>query len=1522
MTADENADGSGAMLYTAVAQILNAHGDVVGTGFLIEEGVVVTCSHVVALAGSGPGRTLSAAFPHVAGSPRLDGHVVTEAWRDPNGADIAVVRLESTPTGARVLAMGMAADCGGHRVRSYGFPQQAPQSGHFGYGVAGHLLPPAPASARAGSLLQLTDANDLTTGFSGAPVLDEMTGLVIGMVSAITAPDAYNRGQGIVYATPTEMLRTVWPGLNTQDVSPYRGLEPFTVEHVRWFHGRDTAVERVLAALARHRRALLLLGPSGAGKSSLIQAGVLPRLAAGGLPGSDRWLPLLARPGQDPLEELERAGLPGVGGDGIVAAVERRLAAESDRQRVLLVIDQFEELLAQPSATERLPDGHLAAIEQITEAISSQVPLSVILILRDDFYPRLAALAPELLEATTPGLLNMPTTLSIQDLHAIITRPAQDAGARFKEGLPERIIDDVLAADHDGATARQATVTVLPLLELMLSQLWKDRQDGYLTHEVYQHMGGVTGSLATWGDNAIRWLSAEQRPVARRILTALVRPADDPHHIPAVRQQVPLAKLRELASDTGTPPAAGPAVDDQVINTVIKTLTHQRIMTTHNARAGERSDDAVGDPVAELIHDALIREWGTLRDWVRQDHRFHDWLRRATEQHARWDTHRNPDDLLHGTDLAEGLSWEGKYRLPRDIATFVTASHQRQRSAARRARRLNVILAGVLLIAVAAAGLATSGQNEARRQQRAAQDSHRLAVAHALVNQADDVSERDPRTAVRLSLAAESIHQDARTAASLFHAVTAHEIGATLIGHDTDVQAVAPRQRRGLVASADDGGRVIFWDVSRPQGPLRLGGIDTGQGKHPKNGVRAVAWSPDGLHLATAGADGTIGIWDVTEPAAVRQLGDFMIVGTAEEVFAAAWSPHGDRLATGSADGLVTVWDVSTPSRPRRVASSSTGEAVFTVDWSPDGATLASAGADAKVSLWDVPRTGLRRIGAPLTHSRVLHTIAWSPDGKALVTAAGWPNHQFFVRDEDPEAVVMWDMTDLSHPRRTGAPLKVSDVTGVAWAPDGEQLAISIGVALYVVSADDLTRGRLLSGHTDEILALAWYDERTLISSGHDRTVMLWDVERANQARQIPRPLTSGGRDVRAVTWSPDGDVVAVASSATIAFWDMSRPDQPRQLGRPLPWPTGGRSSGGIQTMAWSRDGRFLAVGSGGNDGAVLLWDVSNLELPRRLGEAMTFSEAVTEVAWSPQPGRNILAVGLSGTVSLVSLDDPAAPRRLGETSLSEMAVERFLWSPDGTRLAIADAYEIYLWDVTDLRLPRLIGDKFNTRSKIITYSGEIYPISWASDGKTLASIGYDNRAQFWDLTVPTTPTRAGDGLGDPEDSLRSVTWSPTGEILATVAADHSVSLWDVTDLGTPRRIGRALSAPKTELTGATAWSPSGQFLVTATEGNEAIIWDLRSVSLLRAHRAQRACVISGGGLTPEQWRQFIPTLAYKETCERQTDAAPEGGGDSPRLAAPPLIWLGSLLAILIVGAAWIFRRRVRSSRRRSARTG
>ncbi|WP_184964225.1 nSTAND1 domain-containing NTPase [Streptomyces echinatus] len=1031
-----------------MVQVLRPDGAVAGAGFLVSDRVVVTCAHVVEAAGGRPGAEVQVTFPHVRGAGQVEGQAPGELWRATQDEDVAFIRLRSMPAGARMLPLGSAEGCRGHQVRSFGFPAQAPPEGHFGFGVAGDLLP---GSGRRSARLQLTAANDLTTGFSGGPVLDEVTGLVIGILTEIAAPDELGKGQGVAYVTPTQVLRGILPELVERDVCPYRGLEPFTAEHARWFQGRQEAVRQVVTNLAQQRRLTLLLGPSGSGKSSLIQAGVLRELTEGELPGSDRWLVLIARPRQDLAAEIERAGLPGAITEGIAGAVTRRLAADPDYQRILLIIDQFEELFVQTADGHRRNQQSVA--DQIAAAVGSHAALSVILVMRDDFYPQLAALAPGLLKAATSGLLNVPGTLSQRDLNDIVTLPARDVGLRFQPGLPERIVSDVLATNPEEAPTQQAPVTVLPLLELTLSQLWVRRQNGHLTHESYRRIGAVSGSLTTWCDSALNELPPDQQLTARRILTSLVRPADRRRRVPAVRAQVPLDELRELA-------AAPDGAPDGDVDTVLAALARHRIITTQTLRDPQYPDAPPGEPVAELIHDALIRDWGTLNDWVRQDHRFHDWLDLTRERHASYAEKGDPGDLLGGTALAEGLEWARQRRLPGEISAFIMASKQRQQAAIRRTRRLNRTLATlvvIMLLALLAGGGAVWQWRTVTAQRQAAQ-SRQFAI------QSDTLIDADPELASLLAIEAYRTSSTPESLASLQTAAGPSR-RRPLTGHSGAVNSVMFSPNGQTFATASSDRTVRLWNVDPVKSRVVL----------PKQAgaVLSVAFSPDGRTLATA-SDRTVQLWD-SDTAKIRAT----LVGRTGAVQSVAFSPDGRTLATGSVDHTVRLWDSET-AKIRATLVGHTG-AVQSVAFSPDGRTLATGSVDRTVRLWDSETAKIR--ATLVGHTGAVQSVAFSPDGRTLATGSV------------DRTVRLWDVaTGLR--TRSALTGHTDAVQSVAFSPDGKSLATASTdktARLWDVTTR-MSRATLV-GHTATVWSVAFSpDGRTLATASADRTVQLWGV--------------------------------------------------------------------------------------------------------------------------------------------------------------------------------------------------------------------------------------------------------------------------------------------------------------------------------------------------------------------------------------------------------------------------------------------
>ncbi|HSI31425.1 MAG TPA: protein kinase, partial [Miltoncostaeaceae bacterium] len=386
----------------------------------------------------------------------------------------------------------------------------------------------------------------------------------------------------------------VGPGLvqAPADVCPYRGLEAFREEDADLFFGREEDVSRLVERL-RATRFLAVLGASGSGKSSLVAAGLIPAVRRGALPGGESWRVLSLTPGAKPLNALaaQLRHLPGSGSPSAAdlaadercldLAVARAVEGRPPDDRVLVVVDQLEEAFTLCS-----DEGERAAfLGNLMYAASIPGGRCVVVVaMRADFYARLAE-HPELrsLVAAQQVLLG---ALDARGLRRAIEQPAARAGLELEPGLTRRILTDV--ADRPGT---------LPLMEHLLVEVWQRRRGRTLTLEAYAASGGVEGALARRANSIYGAMSPERQAVARRVLLRLTQPGEGTED----------TRRRATRAELVTRPG-----EEEEVDAVIGALAEARLVTTS-------TDEATGQPVVDVTHEALIRGWPELRGWINDD---------------------------------------------------------------------------------------------------------------------------------------------------------------------------------------------------------------------------------------------------------------------------------------------------------------------------------------------------------------------------------------------------------------------------------------------------------------------------------------------------------------------------------------------------------------------------------------------------------------------------------------------------------------------------------------------------------------------------------------------------------------------------------------------------------------------------------------------------------------------------------------------------------------------------------------
>lgn len=1376
-------------LEKSLVRIINRNGLTVGTGFLVANDVIATCAHVVENAGGKLGEEIKVIF--YGRTQPIRATVLQEYWRDSSKEDVAFLHISELPTSFYPVYIGSSQGTKTHAIHTRGFPNINEEGGIAGDGVI--VDDNVPINQIRHVQLRSTQ---ITPGFSGAPVLNTVTRRIVGMVVSITR-EQDGRLNDTAFMIPSETLQAIYPALQCSDISPYRSLEIFTEQDAEFFFGRDQFVSQLLNNLRREPRFLAVLGPSGSGKSSVIQAGLLPKLRQGEVPGSDNWTILKpTRPATLLAEGLE--------------AFQQTLQVQTPHK--VLVLDQFEEFFTTNDLT-----ASQVFLDYLIQVLEGNFDLSLIIALRSDFQALLADKASQLATWVDHRLLRIPPTLSIEELKQIIRKPAEVVGVNLEAGLVEDLVEDVL---NEATTAsiqeKVGRSTVLPLLEFTLKELWERRKDGFLTQEAFHKLEGVSGSLTQWATKTYYSLLPEEQFVAQRMLTDLVHLGDETLNIPDSRRRRTLSEL-VLQPD-----------ERETVQHIIQHLSQPEHRLIFTSREG-------GQEYVELIHDALIREWKLYQDWLRENREFLVW-RQAVEPRARgWlmgdeGGQRDEGKLLRGGDLVVALDWVNKKiaLLGTDLLEYIQSSQayetlvrereiEQAHKLANTQRQRSIVLTVGLIIAVILSIIAFSLFQQSSRNLGVANTANTQTAAEIIVRSTAQNEAEVRRIEAENSQATaetEAIFRATAQADAEFQRQEAEE--KALVAQIGELSAVAINQFDQHIDLA----WLLSIEAFKTRNNLQTQNALFQTWKSQPNlrqilhghsiSVYGVAWSSDG-RLASSSSDGSIIIWNL-----ITGLPDQILQAPTSAINSIAWAKDG-RLASGLGDGSIIIWNLDTE-QPAQTLQSHT-RSVTSLAWSDNG-YLASGSSDSTVIIWDLINSQPNKILRG--HKGFVTSVAWSGDN--YLASGSWDTN-----------VIVWDVF-LGEPafilhEETGI------VFSVAWSNDGRLASGGDDGRIIIWDLSIKQPDQILYGHQNLVFSLAWSNDGRLASGSGDKTIIIWDL----LTSQPTQTLKAHTAEVNSVAWS--NNLLASGSyDANVIVWD-SRTQQPIKIV--------GTST--ITSFAWSGDGR---IATGFSDGKITIWDVEtrlailNLQVHTSqvdnldwTGDGSLLSGAWdgNAIVWDLKTGNPIhilqAQTGFFNKVAwlkndriITSLDGEIIVwNAVTEQIERSFAGEDFVVSNDGI-LFYYTGKEITIIDLNTYQ------SIYNIQLEQFTYWTNHF--SYNFETGLLAVAQEEGEITIWDImTGSLVKTLKGHSR-----TIFSLAWGADGR-LASSSFDDSVIIWDM-ESGQPAQIF------KEQFVENVSWAEEKLLF---SHGRVLSIWDFNPNFWVN-----QSCQRASRNLTEAEWNQYL----------------------------------------------------------------
>jgi WD40 repeat protein len=1311
------------------------------------------------------------------------------------------------------------------------------------------------------------------------------------------------RGNG--QPSPTKTVKST-------DICPYRGLEFFDESHAEFFFGREELSAQLIDQL-KNQRFAAVSGASGSGKSSLLRAGVISHLQQEKTSsGADAWKIKLLTPGEHPLKslaaafidpelsELERAeqlrraeAFLQDGGIGLAQLIRASLAMEGgttgltprDRPQLLLVIDQFEEIftLAHGAHIEeerqRFFDCLMGALQTVGDY------LSIAVVVRADFLSK-CSLYDGLAQKMEQHRVTVPP-LKYEQIKATIVRPAQKVGLVCEPNLVYTMLLDIIGAPGE-----------LPLLQYTLMELWQHRRANTeggvarLTLDAYRELGGVRGTLQKQATEIFMNLSLEEQTVAKRIFLALTQLGEGTED----------TRRRVIKSELVSPIFPVELVE-QVLEKLVAAklvITNQELVGETHSREGQSSSRSLTQEVVDVTHEALIRNWSLLKDWINDNRDMLRRQRRIETTAQEWDSagqSTKAEYLLQGLRLRDAEDFIKLY--PQELSAlaqqYVAVSQAGIRRAKRESRQVQIAVPSVLLATLAL----VLGQYQGTVKIQAEQN-HQLQISTAreralIAQNVLQNTKSDPMVALLLGrLAAEENKPSAQMQANLRTALQNLRLQLELRGHNGKVNQMVFSPNRQTLATASADGTIRLWALN-PQTVyntvLQPSQVLTWAQPTPQGteNITSVAFSPDGKQVAAIAENSPqVKVWSVETGALIlSQLNGLSV--TTQVMF----SPNGESIIATHRDRSISIWATNTGKLQGRIPQA--GD-IRDVQVSPDGQFLLGTSLKGTTKLWQIK-------AEPQTQTFKEHLIS-QLSVSAVTQATFSPSGQRFATASEDGTIRLWD----THTGKLIRPFSQTSLT----APGLLRIANS-----SVTPASHPTPLPNALIPAQPVVQMKFSpNEQILATTDPLNRVWLWNISsNMGAAKSQPllpaysfsQPETSApetSTTENLLSFSPDGQIVATVEP------DTTKPDGVHsahlwntQTGKEVGTLPG--HQGKISRVQFSPDGTYVATTSA--DGVVRFWSA------QEGGEFPTLKVTDAPVHWAmfvqgkrrgqisaqanvppnESPSANLLggepaqaaasptheaisqmvSITADGRVQRWQILTDAIAAQSSRTEVSEIKPQNFsnffqwlmgflrsrtqrlntdtqLPIPTLTRTANQSPPQ----NGPSLANPEIIQDIPTSRSSNKTLSGA----ALSPDGQMVAAVNAVGGVELYQVqpehpmrlvhrlsaSIPSANSSSSAKTSTPAQLERKLTFSPDGKQLLRIES-LMVQLWDVPS-------GSALQT----LQGHTGnirqarFSPDGQFIVTASQDKTARIWQVSSGKLVRVLQADME--MNGASFSPD----------------------------------------------------------------------